>query len=120
MTDQCTQCGKPILGKEVFISADLKAIFCKRCISLLGSCYTCEKAAQCAFEQDPSPLPKQVAQVIQQGNVTMQTIIRNPEREKITCQAGCPCWHEEWGCGRAADINIRCINNNWKWNKEGK
>ena len=115
----CTHCGRPITGRQVFIEHDLQAPFCQQCIHFFGGCPTCVRADVCDFETNPSPLPKQVAQVIQQGNMTMQTIVRNPEREEITCKK-CPCYHEEWGCCRTQEFMERCITNHWEWSKEEK
>ena len=69
-------------------------LMCPRCSQALNTCALCTKSARCEFEQNPSPLPKQVQQVIRQGNMTMQTIIPNPERVKAFCFS-CHCFNEE-------------------------
>ena len=61
----------------------------------IGTCATCTQAKFCDFETNPIQIPKQVQKVIRQGNMQMQTIVRNPEREKETCMKGCPCWDSE-------------------------
>ena len=94
--------------------SELEIVVCNEHVTLLRTCHTCGKAVQCAFEQDPSPLPKQVAQVQQQGNMRMQTIVRNPEREAITCKVGCPCYHEEFGCWRNINPSF-CVNNKYEY-----
>lgn len=111
----CKLCGKQVEGAQLCYSVDLEEVFCNNCIYLLGGCYSCGNVVSCAFEQDPSPLPKIVVQTVQQGNMTMQTQIRNPEREAITCKTKCPCWNEEWGCGRTKQFAQFCINNKWEW-----
>lgn len=67
----------------------------------------CEFAKTCDFETNPSTMPKIVQKVIQQGNMQMATQVRNPEREKITCAAGCKCYNETYGCSRQDNL---CIN----------
>lgn len=73
---------------------------CDDCLLSLGTCSQCKHQNQCDFETNPSTLPKIVQKVIHQGNMQMATQIRNPEREKITCACGCPCYMESIGCLR--------------------
>ena len=111
---RCGLCGVELKGPNLVWDDSLQNTFCRQHAPLLRSCHSCAKAASCAFEQDPSPLPKQVPIVQQQGNMTMQTIIRNPEREAITCKAGCPCYSEEWGCWRTVDPSF-CLNEKYEY-----
>ena len=58
----------------------------------------CEKATECSFENDPSPIPKTIRETLQNAGMVMQRDIRNPERIRQTCQNGCPCFREDLGC----------------------
>jgi hypothetical protein len=46
---------------------------------------------------------------IRQGNMIAQQQVQNPERIRQTCQKGCKCWDEEFGCLKS---NGCC--GNWK------
>jgi hypothetical protein len=74
---------------------------CEQCAPFFNTCYLCTNNALCEFETNPSPIPKQVQQVIRQGNITAQAVIRNPEREEAFCTA-CTCWNgycsRQFGC----------------------
>ena len=93
----CDMCHQPYLGQDVIHcqNGEYIKITCMNCASKMGHCVTCAHGINCKFETDPSPIPPVVNQVIRQGNMTMQTQVRNPERIKITCAAGCPCWHTD-------------------------
>ena len=90
----CNFCGQP----AKIVDGESMICLCHRCYSLLNTCNACINGAKCDFETNPSPLPKQVQQTVRQGNMTMQTVVRNPARTDITCKAGCPCFSEEFGC----------------------
>ena len=93
----CGFCGSLMPGKgEVVIMEDGETILsCVQCAEHIGTCATCAQAQFCEFETSNIQIPKQVSRVIRQGNMQMQTVVRNPEREKETCMKGCPCWDEE-------------------------
>ena len=93
----CGFCGSLMPGKpEIVIMEDgTNLLSCPRCAERIGTCATCAQAKFCDFETNPIQIPKQVQKVVRQGNMQMQTVIRNPEREKETCMKGCPCWDEE-------------------------
>lgn len=103
----CEICRQPMipLGYIEVDSDEEVHQYCDRCSKLMHTCQFCPKAQYCAFEMDPNPMPKVVMQTMQQGNMTMQTQIRNPEREKLFCHS-CECWYEETGCFR--EYNIGC------------
>ena len=94
---QCDFCGTlmPFESAEIVIMDEGIRLACSRCGNSLGTCATCAQAKVCDFETNPINIPKQIPRVIRQGNMQMQTVIRNPEREKETCMKGCPCWDEE-------------------------
>lgn len=81
--------------------------YCRNCKTLLNHCQTCKNVQNCAFETDPSPLPKVVQQEIRQGNMISVTQVKNPSRIAETCEKKCPCFSKEFGCGK--EIN-RCGN----------
>lgn len=93
----CGFCGSLMPGKgEVVIMEDGETILsCAQCAERIGTCATCVQAHICEFETSNIQIPKQIQKVVRQGNMQMQTIVRNPEREKETCMKGCPCWDEE-------------------------
>lgn len=112
----CAICKTPLEGPNLVYDADTEEIFCRRCASLLRICHTCRNGQFCDFETNSSPLPKQVQQTRRVGNAVMSQAVRNPERVKITCQNGCPCWSEEYGCGKQISIESRfCLNKNWDY-----
>lgn len=71
---------------------------CDRCMAASGTCNLCVNAAICEFNTNPSPLPKEVQKVIRQGNMTVQTVVQNPDRIDITCRKLCKCFSEDLGC----------------------
>lgn len=93
----CDFCGKPILSGGVFENGKL---FCDECGRLLGTCHTCRVGKECAFETDPSPVPKVIQQTVNQGNIRASMPVKNPSRIAITCKNGCACYDEENGCLR--------------------
>ena len=102
----CGFCGSLMPGKgEIVVMEDNDVIIsCANCANNLGTCRTCAQAKFCDFETSSIQIPRQVQKVIRQGTMQMQTIIRNPEREKETCMKGCPCWDsEECICLREAN-----------------
>lgn len=93
MAHQCNYCGQypaQVINPEGTMA-------CKRCAGLFNTCHLCLNSTKCEFETNPSPLPKQVQQTIRQGNVQMQTVIKNPERIQLCC-TGCPCWNAVDAC----------------------
>lgn len=104
-SDKCNFCGSLMPGKaEIIIMENGDThLACHSCANSLGTCHTCTEAKFCDFETNSINIPKQVQKVIRQGNMQMQTVVRNPEREKETCMKGCPCWDsEECICVRQA------------------
>lgn len=91
----CDYCGNPASS---IINEDNLKCMCAQCFSMTKTCAMCVEGGKCAFETDPSPLPKQVQKTIRQGNMVLQTVVKNPDRIRETCQFGCICFHEEFGC----------------------
>lgn len=73
---------------------------CHQCLNHKYECVTCAFGNTCEFDTNSSPLPKLVQQTIQQGNMTTVTQVMNPERIRITCENGCPCWSPDFGCSK--------------------
>lgn len=96
----CDLCGQPYIGPDIihFKNGESIYITCQQCQSQMGTCAMCTHGNECKFETDPSPIPAVVNKVVRQGNMTMQTQVKNPERIKITCESGCPCWDPEAEC----------------------
>ena len=94
--EQCDICRKPLIGAAMVeeVKEGMYIKHCPNCLKVLNSCQLCEKSNICAFETDPNPLPKVVMKTVQQGNMRMQTQVKNEERVKLFCH-NCCCWHEE-------------------------
>lgn len=98
MLTNCDWCSGLMLKADAHIMGD-GVVLCARCAESIWSCKGCKQSAQCRFESDPSPLPMYTVQRIQQGPMTVQKQVKNPEREKALCTT-CECWHEGEGCMR--------------------
>ncbi len=99
----CELCGQMALPLSINIDMTDEAhmhFICDGCRKQCGHCPTCINAQNCAFETDPSTLPKVIQQQTRQGNMISVTQVKNPARIDITCKKGCPCFSEEFGCLR--------------------
>lgn len=67
---------------------------CGGCFQAASTCAVCVNRPTCAFEQDPSPIPKQIMKNIRQGNMMIQTTVKNPERIEKFC-TNCQCFNIE-------------------------
>lgn len=92
---ECDVCHRQIHHTKVIYDSKSNKIVCSDCCNRLSTCDNCHNGPVCLFETDPSPLPKQIQKQIRQGNMFGQTIIKNPDRVRETCQKGCPCWDTE-------------------------
>lgn len=88
----CDICHQQIHHTQVIYDAESNKVLCTGCLSRLSTCDNCHNATHCAFNDDPSPLPKQIQQRVQQGPFGGTMIVDNPERQAITCAKGCQCW----------------------------
>lgn len=112
----CEICRQPLLPQSYILDMDKKEQLhqiCQNCNRLLSSCQACSNFSICPFETDPNPMPKVVVKTMQQGNMTMQTQVRNEEREALFCH-NCCCWQEETGCLK--NYNIGCEKKTEFWN----
>ena len=92
---ECDICHRQIHHTEVIYDSKSNKIVCSDCCNRLSTCDNCHNGHLCLFETDPSTLPKQVQKQYRQGNMIGQTIVKNPDRIRETCQKGCPCWDAE-------------------------
>ena len=97
----CAHCNQvtvsPILRE---ISSDYWITLCGNCANLSGTCHLCSQSIECAYENDPSPLPKAVLKTYKQGNSVIQIQEKNPALIDITCRQKCICFSEKFGCLR--------------------
>lgn len=99
----CDLCGTPISECIIDISSPNQNILCPNCSFLHNTCDTCiEITKGCPFTDDQScPYPPFINKTVQQGPMVMTTQVRNPDRERITCEAKCNCWNpKEHICSR--------------------
>lgn len=109
LTNVCDMCGSLMLAPG-FVESDAEGkvhIYCHRCNQLFSTCQLCDNVAKCEFETNPDPMPKVVMKTVRQGNMVMQTQVRNEERMKKICPS-CSCWSDEFGCLK--EFNIGCLN----------
>lgn len=112
--NNCGMCGAPLVGTNLVYDTELDNTYCSQCAAYVRTCYNCQHGNLCDFETNSSPLPKQVQVTRQMGNATMSQVVINPERVKITCENGCPCYSAEFGCGKElCKQNRFCMNEKW-------
>lgn len=107
----CSICGALINPNYAILELDdnNKVSFtCGNCQKQWGTCATCIHSSTCAFETDPSPIPKMIQQEFRQGNMRTIQTVANPSRIDITCKNGCPCFDPELGC-----LKQNNLCNNW-------
>ena len=98
--ETCDYCHMPTLEPFFVRDGENWHIYCAKCVKLLSTCAFCKRVEICAFETDPSPIPKMVQQQVRQGPMVSITTVMNPERVRITCEKGCDCFNSEFGCMR--------------------
>ena len=89
--DRCDLCHDLAIPLLCFPTEGRYYFLCQSCFRSLSTCRMCASGKHCAFEADTT-LPKQVMQTVRQGNMVMQTQVRNPELVNKTCKAGCKCY----------------------------
>lgn len=92
----CSICHKQIHHTQVIYDSKTESTICPECLERLSSCDFCSHADRCAYQQDPSTLPK----IIQQRTPFGVTQTKNPEREQLLCTT-CVCWHDN-SCARGS------------------
>lgn len=108
--EHCQFCGKVVVGLPIIYNSKIK--LCQECANKTGICFTCNCGDQCDFKTNPSNIPPIITQNIRQGNMQVTQQVKNPERIKITCAAGCKCYSEKMNCCQK-EINNFCSN--WKF-----
>ena len=96
----CAICGNPIYNTNLLLDMQEDGTFRHihlACGRMLNTCNTCKHHLQCEFETNPDPTPKLITQTVRQGNMIMQTQIRNPDRVHKFCYE-CPCFDSENEC----------------------
>lgn len=91
--ERCEYCNNVIIDKSVIVpSSNSLHFLCEKCALAINTCQFCKNSNKCDFETNPSPIPKVIQKKIQQGPMIQVMQVKNPERIKITCEAGCPCY----------------------------
>ena len=103
----CSICGQPMIDFVIEINEDQVRFVCINCHSLSNTCTRCRNKSSCAFETDPSPIPKVVEKTIKQGPMISVTKVKNPSRIDITCREKCSCFDPSFGCLKE---NNTCAN----------
>ena len=104
ITLKCNYCGRPCLENAIVSANPIENaepawfVMCPQCLQQVNTCVMCQEAHKCEFETNPDPSPKQIQQTIRQGQMIMQTVVKNPDRIEKTCKKLCKCWDEENGC----------------------
>ena len=88
----CSKCGGPLHRSHAVATPDGR-ILCEKCSH--SSCNTC-KYSQCAFLEDKT-LPDTIIETKQNGPMTIQQQVMNPEKIRKHCLS-CRCFSEEFGC----------------------
>lgn len=93
---KCNYCGRDE-ANILCLRDEVCYFMCDQCAQYCNTCGLCNQVRYCEFETNPSPIPKQVQQTIRQGNMVVQTIVKNPERIQAFC-VPCQCWNSENQC----------------------
>mgnify|MGYP003556996561 CR=1 FL=1 len=111
----CDSCGKEHIQTFLYSWDNKNYIkLCGSCFQATSTCGLCVNGCTCAFEQDLSPIPKQITKNIRQGNMMIQTTVKNPERVDKFC-VNCHCFNvkentcnKEFGhCGNQKPIFMK-------------
>lgn len=98
--ETCAICGRPIYNINLLL--DVQEDGSVRylhfaCGKALNTCATCANSQACEFDTNPDPMPKVVMQTVRQGNMVMQTQVRNPDRINKLCLK-CNCYKDGFCC----------------------
>lgn len=107
----CAICGQEMLTENSildFKNGEHLRIICQKCNELLSTCTLCRHGQSCAYDDDPSPIPKLIQKQVRQGPMISVTQEINPERVAITCAKGCLCYDPENGCSRQYNTCGKC------------
>ena len=107
----CAICGQEMLKENSildFKNGEYFRTICQKCNELLSTCTLCRNGQRCAYDDDPSPIPKLIQKQVRQGPMISVTQEINPERVAITCAKGCACYDPENGCLRQYNTCGKC------------
>lgn len=107
----CAICGQEMLKENStldFKNGEYLRIICQKCNELLSACTLCRYGQKCAYDDDPSPIPKLIQKQVKQGPMISVTQEINPARIAITCMKGCLCYDPENGCLRQYNTCGKC------------
>lgn len=103
----CEHCGATLLSFGVVYDLsdpDHPHILCSDCAQQSNTCGMCKNRIGCAFHESPDPTPKLIQKQVPINGGYAITTVENPDRIRKTCEKGCPCFSQEFGCSR---------QNNW-------
>lgn len=106
---RCKVCGSPIIPSNnaiLLTGTECSYTVCDKCNAALKTCNGCKNVRSCAFEEYPAT-DKYIMKTVRQGNAIMQMQVKSEEILRETCQNGCECFSEEFGCLR----EINCCGN---------
>lgn len=110
----CDICGQALLG-STYVEYDGEGEphqYCERCHQAFNTCQLCPSFQKCEFKTNPDPMPQVVMKTVRQGNMMMQTQVKNEKRVQKFCPSCC-CWDENYGCMK--EFNVGCINKQDFW-----
>ena len=84
----CEICGQKKDSVLIWQQEEVEKVICADCYPKMYACHTCVNSSICGFRNDHSE-PQIVNKTIQQGFMTMQTQVKNPnlvEKHCSTCQ----------------------------------
>ena len=91
----CGFCGTSILpARSVILLTEPPQIICWNCERQLGRCTACSYMASCGVRNYKGPLPLHVMQTFQNGNMTVQQQVINPQIINSICPS-CGCGNIE-------------------------
>lgn len=113
ITNTCNICGQLMITPG-FVEHTSEGVihYCEQCHQALNTCQLCPNVRKCEFHTNPDPMPKVVMKTVRQGNMVMQTQVKNEERVQKFCPSCC-CWDENHGCMK--EFNIGCVNKQDFW-----
>lgn len=105
----CSICHNLMLPSQAVIDSPSR-ILCINCSQKMWTCAMCTHNTGCAFETDPSPIPKYIQKTMQIGNMTTVTQVKNPARIEKTCKEKCSCFDPDFECLRQFNTCGKCEN----------
>lgn len=113
---RCSLCGQPSDALTLYNVDNEWYTFCPSCYQHIHTCNTCGRGQECSFRGDTSE-PPIVTQTVRQGNMVMQTQIKNPNLVTKHCMT-CRCSYLEGtepNCLKEINLGSGCPN--WQLQK---